>query len=221
MPRHDSQYVCSSEPQMFATTGWGWGAGLLFSTHACLETTASASCDLVFTVPPWSTLTQLSVLPRLFSRFTPSSHSIHPPQGLCECSKFGQKGLGLHIGHSCSTNPSSCFTTEIFFSPLASPSFSFFFFLKTHCTTFQNSLAPSHILGDWSSPHFFFGHNSQSQNLSIWDSAWLQSCPFSLDLALLVPGGTSVVIAPFLRRILVTVITIMPTWAGMCLHVAS
>ena len=128
--------------------------------------------------------------PGFFSpRFTPSSHSTHPPEELCECSKFGQREVGLHIGHPCLTNPFSSINTEVFVffpSPLPPSSFSFFFFLQTHCTTSQNPLAPCDI----SSPHFFLGHSSQGQNLSIWNLAWLQTCPVSPDLTLFVPSGT-------------------------------
>ena len=129
----------------------------------------------------------------------PTAYTLH--RGFVNVVSLGKRGWVCTLATPVRQVHLAALPPRYFFLPSPPLLFPSFFFLKTHCTTFQNSLAPSHILGDWSSPHFFFGHNSQSQNLSIWDSAWLQSCPFSLDLALLVLGGTSAVIAPFLRRI--------------------
>lgn len=150
--------------------GVGVGAGLLFSTHICLETCAHSL--------PWGTLTQQRIFARLFSRLTASFHSTHPLDGLCQWTKFGQKKVGLHTGHPVWQIRLAILPLRYFlFLPISSPSsFSFFFFLKTHHDTSQRSLIPSHNLGDSCPPHLFFGHNSQSQNLSIGNSARLKTC---------------------------------------------
>lgn len=106
--------------------------------------------------------------------------------------------------------------------PLPYPLF-FFFFLRTHFTTCQSSLSPSHILGAFSP--LLFGHTTNVRIFAFEMQLYLRAVPFLQLITQMLSShpqgvhyGALIVTVPFLRRILVPVIKIMYVCVSVYLH---